>query len=324
MGKVVKEVCKIMNTSQVHTTAYHPQTDGLVERFNATLATMLSMYVSSHQRDWDEFIPYVLFAYRTSIQETTQETPFYLMYGRDARLPIDVALTQPTVRYTSTDDYRVDLVDKLQHAFTQAKENTERAQQKQKLYADEHSKEPTYEIGEKVWVYAPVTAKGLSTKLLHPWSGPYEIIAKTSPVNFKIQTCDEKRATKIVHSNRMKPFVDPEKDLEPGDDETPPEVDDTADGNTFNETIANGTMNSSEPEKNVDVRVTNRTVCEVLDKLWTRNEHNRLEPKYFVRWRDMPVSDNSWVSPKDVEQSLLEEFERTYRQKRVSDTHTKK
>ena len=61
---------------------------------------MLSMLVNEHHKDWDMFIPYVLFAYRTSLQESTQETPFFLVYGRDARLPIDVALTEPTRTYT--------------------------------------------------------------------------------------------------------------------------------------------------------------------------------------------------------------------------------
>ena len=59
------------------TTAYHPETDGLVERFNGMLTSMLSMYVSGHRRDWDTFLPFVMFAYRKSIHESTQVTPFF-------------------------------------------------------------------------------------------------------------------------------------------------------------------------------------------------------------------------------------------------------
>ncbi|VDI13937.1 Hypothetical predicted protein [Mytilus galloprovincialis] len=76
-SNLVKEICKLMNTKKTFTTAYHPETDGLVERFNGTLTAMLSMYVSGHQRDWDTFIPFVLFAYRTSLHESIQETPFF-------------------------------------------------------------------------------------------------------------------------------------------------------------------------------------------------------------------------------------------------------
>ena len=53
LSKLVSEVCRIMNTRKLNTSAYHPQSDGLVERFNGTLAQSLSMYVSSNQKDWD-------------------------------------------------------------------------------------------------------------------------------------------------------------------------------------------------------------------------------------------------------------------------------
>ena len=83
LAAIVQAVCTIMNTRRTHTTAYHPQTDGLVERFNGTLAEGLSMYVSTHQKDWDRHIPMILFAYRVSPNATTKESPFYLLYGRE-------------------------------------------------------------------------------------------------------------------------------------------------------------------------------------------------------------------------------------------------
>src|SRR5206468_2489287 len=67
--------------------AYHPQTNGLTERFNKTLLEMLSMYVSKQQGDWDEYLPYVVHAYNTSVHVSTGETPFYLTRGHDARQP---------------------------------------------------------------------------------------------------------------------------------------------------------------------------------------------------------------------------------------------
>ena len=95
LSSIVKSVCQIVNTRRLHTTAYHPQTDGLVERFNATLCEGLSMYVSTHQKDWDKHLPLVLFAYRVSPNATKGESPFYLLYGREPRLPIDAALLLP-------------------------------------------------------------------------------------------------------------------------------------------------------------------------------------------------------------------------------------
>ncbi len=77
------------------TTAYHPQTDGLTERFNLMLQNMLSMYVADHQCDWDTYIPYVLAAYCCLVNEAMLETPFYLVFGWDHYLPIDVSLGLP-------------------------------------------------------------------------------------------------------------------------------------------------------------------------------------------------------------------------------------
>ena len=79
LAKVVKGICQMVNTCKVNTTSYHHECDGLVERFNHTLTTIISMYVSEHQNDWELFIPYALFAYRTAVQSSTNETPFYLM-----------------------------------------------------------------------------------------------------------------------------------------------------------------------------------------------------------------------------------------------------
>src|SRR6266481_841389 len=92
MSQLVSETCKIINTRKLNTSSYHPQTNGLCERFNKTLADILSMYVNQRHNDWDVFIPFALWAYRTAVQTTTNETPFYLMYGRDPNLPIDCSL----------------------------------------------------------------------------------------------------------------------------------------------------------------------------------------------------------------------------------------
>ena len=94
----MKEVEELLGFHKVNITAYHPQTDGLVERFNRTLTAMLAKTVETGGKDWDEHLPYVLFAYRASQQDSTLESPFFLMYGRDPRLPTPAALSPAMVR----------------------------------------------------------------------------------------------------------------------------------------------------------------------------------------------------------------------------------
>ena len=227
LASVVKAVCHIMNTRRQLTTAYHPQTDGLVERFNATLAEGLSMYVSANQKDWDKHIPMVLFAYRVSPNATTGESPFYLLYGREPRLPIDAALILPDSKLSpSIAKLRAEIVHNLEQAQSIIKSNTELAQQKMKAYYDLKATPVSYDIGSRVWVYTPKTRKGLSKKLQHNYHGPYRIVAKLSPVHFKLRTVDNRPLSVAVHANRLKPYYDPaDRPIEPPlPDPPPPEL----------------------------------------------------------------------------------------------------
>ena len=151
LSKVVPEVCKIFQIQKVNTSSYHPQTDGLVERFNSTLCQSLSMYVSKNQKDWDEFIPLILFAHRTSVLDAIGDSPFYVLYGREPRLPIDIKYLPPAADDLNTVlDYRKRVVEKVELAQKLARENLQRAQQKMNGYYDQKTKEPVFEVGQRV------------------------------------------------------------------------------------------------------------------------------------------------------------------------------
>ena len=195
LSKVVVEVCKIFQIQKVDTSSYHPQTDGLLERFNSTLCQSLSMYVSKNQKDWDEFIPLVLFVQRTSVLDAIGDSPFYVLYGRETRLPIDVKYLPLVDEDLSTSvlDYRKRVVEKVELGQNLARENLQRAQQRMKDYYDQNTKEPVFEVRQRVWVYTPRSRKGLSKKLMHNWLGPYRIVEKLSPVHFKLRTITNKK-----------------------------------------------------------------------------------------------------------------------------------
>ena len=93
LSELIQEVCTLLGIDKINTSGYHPQTDSFVERFNRTIITMLSKCVKKHGRDWDAHLPYLLFAYRVSVQESTKESPFFLLYGRDPRIPTETALS---------------------------------------------------------------------------------------------------------------------------------------------------------------------------------------------------------------------------------------
>ena len=82
VNSVNKKLFKRFKTEHRITTAYHPQANGLVERFNQTLQRSLVKLVNKEQNNWDEYIDSVLFAYRTAIQKSTKRSPFEVMFCR--------------------------------------------------------------------------------------------------------------------------------------------------------------------------------------------------------------------------------------------------
>ncbi|KAE9013400.1 hypothetical protein PR001_g15422 [Phytophthora rubi] len=91
ISSLAQSFYQTLGIKKVFGAAYHPQTQGLVERFNGTLLGMLRMYVGEAQTDWDLYLPRVLFAYRTSYHEALGDSPFFSLYGRDPVLPLDLA-----------------------------------------------------------------------------------------------------------------------------------------------------------------------------------------------------------------------------------------
>lgn len=85
VSRLMADLCRSLKIKQLRTTVYHPQTDGLVERFNQTLKQMLRRVVAEDKRDWDLMLPYVLFGIREVPQASTGFTPFELLFGRQAR-----------------------------------------------------------------------------------------------------------------------------------------------------------------------------------------------------------------------------------------------
>ena len=200
LSELLHDVYHLLGIKKLNTTAYHPQTDGLVERFNRTLTDMLAKTSANDGKDWDRRLPYVLFAYRTSMQESTKESPFYLLHGRDPRLPTDTALNTPRTCYqVDLDDYKTDLVTNLTEAWQLARQNIKQAQRKQKQQYDRHSKIPKFQVGERVFVYMPNAKQGKNWKFAKPFHGPFRILELTH-TNASVRRVDKPQEHSIFVS----------------------------------------------------------------------------------------------------------------------------
>ena len=176
------------------TTPYHPQTDGLVEK------SMLRKFTSRNQKDWDEYLPYLLFSYREVPQESTGFSPFELLYGHRVRGPLDVireGWTEERSPEFPVIAHVVQMRDRLEEMMEIVQETTSKAQQKQKRYYDKGTKKRELKAGDQVLVLLPKE----ENKLKLEWVGPYRAV---TPVDYEVATSGQRQKKKIYHINLLK------------------------------------------------------------------------------------------------------------------------
>ena len=121
-----------MEIQKTRTTPYHPQCDGLVERFNRTLLNMLATTSKDNLYSWEDQVQKVCLADNTSVQSTTGYTPFFLVFGCQARLPVDIMHGTDKPLETTHGEFATRLKMTLESAYTLARENTHAKQERQK------------------------------------------------------------------------------------------------------------------------------------------------------------------------------------------------
>ena len=176
------DVCKLLGIKKLNTTAYHPQCVGMVERFNRTLKSMIHKYVTQFGKQWDQYLPGLLWAYRNTPHESTGEKPSYLLFGMDCRSPTEAALLPPSaLQPVAVEDYREELILSLSSARSTAAECIQKAQAKYKAQYDRKATSRTYRPGEWILVKFPCDESGKQRKLSRPWHGPYRVVSTAGP-----------------------------------------------------------------------------------------------------------------------------------------------
>ena len=198
------EMCRVLNIKKTRTTPYHPQSDGMVEKFNGTLAKMLSAYVNDNHDDWDEYLPYVMMAYRSAEHETTGYTPNYLMFGREVSTPLDIMYEMPQAqKEIPTNKWAWKMKERMESAHSIVRRNTETAMRRQKRYHDLKLSWQKFEKDDEVYVYFPVRKSGRSPKFTSFWRGPYKIIDQCTEVTYRVN-CAYRGKEQVIHVDRIR------------------------------------------------------------------------------------------------------------------------
>ena len=152
---LMREVGRLLGVKQLHTTPYHPQANGLVERFNGTLKGMLKKMCEERPTDWDRYLPAILFAYREAPQDSLGFSPFEMLCGRTVRGPISILKELWTneegeEEVKTTYQFVLDLKSRLEDTCRFAQEALKQSSQTYKKYFDRQ-----LQVGDKALLLLP-------------------------------------------------------------------------------------------------------------------------------------------------------------------------
>jgi hypothetical protein len=174
MSEVFTNICKLLRIKKIKCTAYHPQTNGVLERTHRILVEYLRCFILEDQNNWDKWLPYATFVFNTTPHTNTGFTPHKLLFGRKPNIPGILQKEPPETQYTY-DDYVRELQSRLQSSNEMVRNNLNSQKERSKEYHDRNVNTPLFSIGDKVLLHDEKIRRGRSAKLSPPWIGPYEI-----------------------------------------------------------------------------------------------------------------------------------------------------
>lgn len=208
-SSVIAELCSIANVEKSRTTPYHPQCNGMAERFNQTLMNMIGTLEEHQKADWKAHIPSLVHAYNCTRHESTGLTPYYLMFGRHPRLAVDAFLgVDPGPVKPSARSYVTDLKERLAFAYKTAEKESRRQSRRHKTRYDRRVRDVKVEVGDRVLV-KNVGLRGRH-KLADRWDKEvYIVVSQPEPSIpvFRVKKEHGRGPVRTLHRNLLLPCV---------------------------------------------------------------------------------------------------------------------
>ena len=205
VSDLMRKVSQLLSVKQITSSRYHPMCNGLVERYNAVVKTALKRLCSEEPRQWDRYLPALLFALREAPSSSLGFSPFELLYGRHVRGPVAILKELWTEEDLGEDtkneyEYVIDLRKRLVESWQLAQDTLKSSAKRYKGYYDRRAKKRTLKVGDEVLILLPT----VHNKLLVEWQGPFKVVATKFDYDYVV---DVKGVMKTFHINLLRRYV---------------------------------------------------------------------------------------------------------------------
>uniref|UniRef100_A0A8C5H551 Gypsy retrotransposon integrase-like protein 1 n=1 Tax=Gouania willdenowi TaxID=441366 RepID=A0A8C5H551_GOUWI len=206
-SRLMRDLLEMAGVEKSHTTPYHPMGNGVVERFNRTLGNMLRVLPPTAKAKWPQMLQTLTFSYNCTVHETTGFAPFFLMFGRVPRLPIDIMFQHVLQddKVVSRNEFVTQLRKDLSEASRIAREQSRQEQARHARLYNRRVKGSPLAVGDRV-LQANRGEKG-KRKLADKWdSAPYDVVSVRPELNvYRIKNVQTGRE-RVVHRNFLLPI----------------------------------------------------------------------------------------------------------------------
>lgn len=198
-----RAVCDKLNIDKRYTTSYHQMGNGMTERVNRSLLSMLRKLLQDGSHcDWEKLLLDVAFAYRSSVHNSIKETPYFIVHGRDPNINIEQMLNIERETFSPGTDYISKMMERLRVAFKRVKEEAAKSREYQKSQYDKRARVLDYKVGDRCLLDNRIVLPGDSKKFTSFYKGPYRILKVYD--NDTVDICTNSYEPMHVHKNRIK------------------------------------------------------------------------------------------------------------------------
>ena len=213
-GKMLQDMGAALNIKITQTPAYNPKSNA-VERMHRDLKSALQALTSQQPSKWVDFLPAILFAFRSAVSSSTGFSPFQLMFGRNPIEELDAILPTPShaLQLLTAPDYLQSLTTRLHQAYALARDNMGLAISRQR--SNYHRLKKSFALFDKVWLFTPILPDRKLPKFATGWSGPWTIVECINDLTYRIQFFVHGSATRteVVSIDRLRAYFADESNL---------------------------------------------------------------------------------------------------------------